>query len=500
MNRPLSTLIVLALLQPLWLAAEITAPKTVSAGGILEITWSDEVPKGGRFQVVTSKGEPLKGGAYGYQHKAGQSISIAAPLKPGTYGVVLAQGGEFKGLKTFEVTAVTATLAVPKTVEMNAQFKVAWKGPAYSSDIVAIADVGGNSRTGSYTYPKLGKDGTVTLTAPVKPGAYEVIYQMKTEILAREAFTVGGTEASLQIPKTVQAGGDLEILWQGPNNQGDIISVVSPGATKRGTIYTFSGISTGNRVMLTVGETLGAYEVIYLTGSEVLARAPFNVIEVSATLEAPSEVVATLAFETSWSGPANRKDSIVMMPKGIEPKRPYASLSYVVKDEPVATMIAPKEPGDYTLHYLTREGKELAARPIKVTPAQSDPGFLNVVSDSSKGFGENTAVELILDASGSMLKRQGKKRRIEIAKETILGLLNDVIPNGTGFAMRVFGHKEADSCRTDLEIPLGPLDSSAAKLKVAGINAMNLAKTPIAASLTKVSSDLNGGTGERLSS
>ena len=107
-------------------------------------------------------------------------------------------------------------------------------------------------------------------------------------------------------------------------------------------------------------------------------------------------------------------------------------------------------------------------------------------------------MELILDASGSMLKRQGERRRIEIAKDTILGLLNEVIPDGTGFAMRVFGHKEADSCRTDLEIPLGPLDSAAAKLKVAGINAKNLAKTPIAASLAKVSSDLSGVTGERI--
>ena len=471
MKTLLGILIVGLLLQPLWLAAEITAPKSVPAGGTLEITWSGEKPERGRFQVVTETGETFKGGAYSYWQGKGKPIKIAAPPKPGTYGVALAHGGKLEGLKTFKVTPVTATLDLPKSVEINAQFKVNWTGPVHSGDYIGITEVGGLRRTGSYTYPGNSKDATVTLTAPLKAGTYEVIYVMKTEILARESFIVGGTVASLKAPETVQAGGDLEVIWQGPNNSGDTISIVEPDNEKRGVIYTYTGNSTGNRVTLTVSETLGDFEVIYLTGSKVLARVPLKVVEVSATLEAPDEVVATLAFEIGWTGPANRQDRIIMVPKGSEAKRPFAGLTHVVREEPLATMTAPAKPGDYTLHYLTREGKVLASRALKVTPAPSDPGFLKVVSPDSKTFGENTAVELILDASGSMLKRQGEKRRIEIAKETILGLLNEVIPNGTGFAMRVFGHKEADSCRTDLEIPLGPLDSATAKLKVASINA-----------------------------
>ena len=63
--------------------------------------------------------------------------------------------------------------------------------------------------------------------------------------------------------------------------------------------------------------------------------------------------------------------------------------------------------------------------------------------------------------------------------------------------MRVFGHKEADKCRTDLEIPLAPLSSAAAD-RLAGINAMNLAKTPIAESLELTAADLRTVTGERV--
>ncbi|MFW2404620.1 MAG: VWA domain-containing protein, partial [Gammaproteobacteria bacterium] len=122
------------------------------------------------------------------------------------------------------------------------------------------------------------------------------------------------------------------------------------------------------------------------------------------------------------------------------------------------------------------------------------PGSLSVVA--GKGMtGGGAAVELILDASGSMLQRMDGKRRINIAKEVLTEAVQEHIPAGTPVAMRVFGHKEVDSCRTDLEIPLGPLNADAAAQKIAGINAMNLARTPIAASLQAVASDLKGAGG-----
>lgn len=64
--------------------------------------------------------------------------------------------------------------------------------------------------------------------------------------------------------------------------------------------------------------------------------------------------------------------------------------------------------------------------------------------------------------------------------------------------LRVFGHREADSCRTDLEIPLGPMDAAAVTSTIAGINAMNLARTPIGASIAHVRTDLAGATGQRV--
>ena len=143
-----------------------------------------------------------------------------------------------------------------------------------------------------------------------------------------------------------------------------------------------------------------------------------------------------------------------------------------------------RQPADYTLE---------AVMTFEEAPG---PGTLNVVA-KKKGL-SGGAVELILDASGSMLKRLDGKRRINIAKEVLTKAVTDIIPAGTPVALRVFGHKKPNACETDLEIKLQPLKPAAAKKTISKINAKNLAKTPIAASLAKVESDLAKVKGKKI--
>ncbi|MGK0190012.1 MAG: hypothetical protein ACI9R3_005831 [Verrucomicrobiales bacterium] len=299
-------------------------------------------------------------------------------------------------------------------------------------------------------------------------------------------------KSELTAPTSVPAGSSFEVAWSGQEKKGRMRMVTADGAILNGGSYKYPSNSKTGTVDLQAPIEAWNYDVIYIMGGEVLARETLNVGGTVATVIAAETVQAGGDIDIQWTGPDNRQDRIVLITAGAEKR------DSVISEEPVATMNAPDEPGDYVLHYWTGKGATLATRPIRVTPPPTEPGFLRVTTLLGKGFGENSAIEVILDASGSMLKRQGGKRRIEIAKETLLGLIGDTIPAKTGFALRVFGHKEADSCRTDLEIPLGPLNPAAARATVSSINAMNLAKTPIAASLEKVASDLSGITGERI--
>ena len=133
------------------------------------------------------------------------------------------------------------------------------------------------------------------------------------------------------------------------------------------------------------------------------------------------------------------------------------------------------------------------------TATPSQPAALSVVAPAAAepviGSG---AIELILDASGSMLQQLDGRRRIDIAKETLLDLSQNILRPGTPVALRVFGHIEPDTCLQALEVPLQPLDPAVISLTIAGIEARNLARTPIAESLRLVAEDLAGVSGPKV--
>ncbi len=97
-----------------------------------------------------------------------------------------------------------------------------------------------------------------------------------------------------------------------------------------------------------------------------------------------------------------------------------------------------------------------------------------------------------------MLQQMGGERRIDVAREVLTSLVSESLPPGTPLALRVFGHRTPDACQTDLEVPLAPLQRERVTRLIAGIEAKNLARTPIARSLELSAQDLAGVQGQRL--
>lgn len=427
---------------------------------------------------------------YPGKNKTG-AVTLQAPEEPGEYEVVYRTGDKILAAAPIAVKAVTATISVPASLDMRQSFEVAFQGPANHNDMIFVRDA--QQKKLSYRYPGKNNTGSVTLQAPEAPGNYEVVYRTGSTILAVAPVTVGGVTASLSVPPTVPAGARVNITYQGPANHGDMILLLDAQGEKGA--YGYPGKNKAGELSLTVKEELGHYRVVYRSGSTELAQASFEVVDVTAVLEAPAQVEGGLAFDVSWEAQGNRGDRINLIDPGAESRT--VAHDYPVRGNPVQ-LTAPKKPGDYLLDYRTAGGRVLTTRPITVTPPDPEPGFLLVSTGSRSNFPSNSGVEIILDASGSMLQRIDGQRRIAIAKKTLIELVSDVIPAGTPFALRVFGHREADSCRTDLEVPLGPLDATAVSAKVSDIQAMNLARTPIADSLALVASDLAGVQGERI--
>ncbi len=306
--------------------AGLKVPASTPAGGPFQVTWNGAQIKG-RLTIVKADGGVLPAASYAYATKK-KALNLTAPPTPGSYAVKFAERNDVFALVKFEVTPVTATLNAPPTAEINQAIDVKFTGPAYKQDTIRVAKADGSLLPGgSYAYAAQAGDGVVKLKAPVRDGSYQIVHLMQKVILARSKLRVGGTLAKVQTRKTVQAGGDLEVTWEGPNNKGDLVTIVKAGSQGRvaGASYGYTSQSTARTVLLTAPEELGDYEVVYLTGGKAIARQPVKVAKVSATLNAPGEVVGGLVFPVDWTGPGNRQDQVLVhAPAEKETARAYA--------------------------------------------------------------------------------------------------------------------------------------------------------------------------------
>jgi Mg-chelatase subunit ChlD len=107
------------------------------------------------------------------------------------------------------------------------------------------------------------------------------------------------------------------------------------------------------------------------------------------------------------------------------------------------------------------------------------------------------ALELVLDTSGSMRKRLGRERRIDVAKEVLARLVTERLDPGTPVALRVF-RSERRSCESDLAVPLGPLERTTMAATIAALDAERTVRTPLAAAIAAVASDLAAVEGPRI--
>ena len=477
-------------------APSIKAPASAPLGAqlTLEATGAGD-PRD--FVTVVPKGSPE--GAYEhYVYVAPGKLQLQLPAKPGEYEVrVLAAASPYKTLarQALRIEGASASVKAAATIKAGAEFEVAWTGPNNERDYVTI----GNAERKYLDY-KYTRNGSPTkLTAPDKVGEYEVRYILGEgdTIIATQKVTVGSVSASVTVPAQAAAGAKVSVSWQGPGNPRDYITIVKAGAAEQ-TWGRYEYISKGNPVPIVAPDAPGEYEVRYLSAQSnlTLARAPLTVGAVTGTLTGPAQVTAGDSFKVSWKGPDNPRNFITVVHKGAREGEYSASYAYTTPQANPVNILAPLEPGDYELRYSTAESYYTIARAaLKIVPGKQEPGKIAVTQ--AAGTKDSGAVELILDASGSMLQKLGATRRIDIAKQTLSKLTTSTIPAGTPFALRVFG-REVDSCQTDLDVPVSPLNPAAVGQRIAALTAKNGAKTPIGASLAKVADDLKSVKGEKL--
>lgn len=396
-------------------------------------------------------------------------------------------------ISAVSAAAALPALQAPATAKAGAEVDVTIDG-APPKAFVGIVPTG--SRDGSYdAYRYPDARGSARLMAPPRAGEFEIRLmdgKPPYPVLARRPLTVEPTSASLDGPSEVKAGATFRMRWTGPGHKLDFVTIVAAGSPE--TRYGAVVYLAPDAVDVRAPDAPGDYEVRYLAAQSyaTLARVKLKVLPMAASVRAPEEALAGEAIAVQWEGPDHPGDYITILPKTAH-EGASANYTYTALGKPAQVRV-PLEPGVYEVRYSTGQSHTTLARAaLRVKPAREEPGLVSVAQASIA----TDAVEVILDASGSMLLRMGSQRRIDVARQVLLRMTSSVLPAQVPFALRIFG-REVDSCQSDLDIPLGPLDPRQVAERLKALEVKNMARTPIGASLEKAAQDLASAKGDRL--
>lgn len=344
-------------------------PVAPAAGGTVQVAFSGAPAEGGWVALAPTAADDAAYLTYATAAAGDREVAVRVPetteALEARYLIDLPEGGSrvIGRSDPFTPFAIAATVAAPESVPAGTTFDVAWTGPALDGDFVTVVAAGADD--GAYaSYQYAAATGSPTqLVASPEPGRYEVRYVTggAGTVLARAAFDVVASAATLTAPDEVVAGAGFEVSWTGPNGPRDYVTVVPAGA-EVGAYLDYRYTEDGSPVSLTAPIEPGAYEVRYVVGQDdrTLTSAAIQVTAVTATVAAPAQVASGATFDVAWTGPSYDRDYVTIVPVGAA-EGSYLSYAYTRDGNP-AQLGAPDEPGSYEVRYVTGADDATLAR------------------------------------------------------------------------------------------------------------------------------------------
>ncbi|MCA9978555.1 MAG: VWA domain-containing protein, partial [Anaerolineales bacterium] len=330
----------------------------------------------------------------------------------------------------------------------------------------------------------------------LEPGTYDLQARMHapdgtdldTAEIAGLVVPALGTAPTLVIDET-----DGGLMWRGMAQPNSTVEIVVDGVVVGTATADAAGIWSWAPDL-----ALGAYEVAVRTADNPDLASDAQTVRFGLPVSiGPAEIVdagdGTAELTLRGTAVAN------------------SQIQIIINGEIVDTVTADADGNWAYTTSLPNGSYEVNGRYLDLSEAQADQmaasqtltigqpmGTLQLLLAGASGAGQPgtapagaPAVEIILDASWSMMELLGDDTRFEAARTSLQNITETVLPDGTPIAVRVFGNIEGDyACRTDLMVPYQPLDREAMASFLADVEPQFNANTPLADSLARVQFDL----------
>ncbi len=352
------------------LPSEVTIDAAAKAeiGASIPVTWTGPANKGDFLSVHELGGNqwPINDANV----KEGSPLQLRMPGEPGQYELryQLAEDRAVIYRQPIEVTEAQIALAHPEQAEIGSVIEVTWQGPGNKGDFISVHETDGN--VWGINSANVDDGNPLKLRMPGEPGRYEIRYQLAEErkIIHRQPIDVVAAQVALEFPQQAEIGAVIEIIWTGPNNDGDFISVKETGGDVWG--INSEGTHIGSPLKLRMPHEPGDYEIRYQLAEEreVILRQPITIVDVAVTIDAPASAEIGEVIEFTWTGPDNEGDFLSVKEAGgdgwgINSEGTHVGSSMKLR--------MPHKPGAYELRYqLAQERAVIYRVPITITDTE----------------------------------------------------------------------------------------------------------------------------------
>lgn len=361
---------------PVHVPATLKVPGQVTAGGVLQVSWTGPandsdyltvVPEGapdGYYDVysMVSSGQPL--------------IEMRLKPTPGRYELrYMTPAGRVLGRQAFTAVQAQYSLAAPQTLKVAQSFQVTYKGPGQPGDYVTLVPEGAPETTYDQYFSAEDMQGTGTLRAPQTPGKYQLRYNSgrAEKTFAVQNVTVEDASYSVSVPAQAGAGTTLTIRWTGADAPGDYLTLV-PRDAPEGSYEQYVNTENGNPLQLKLPLVAGEYEIRYQSSglnNQVMARAPLTITPPQISLTYPAQVMAGSVLRITHRGPDVAGNHLTIVPVDA-PDGTYMNYVYTQDSNPVL-LPTPAEPGEYEVRYMNEGngGSVLHRQKVTLTPPRA---------------------------------------------------------------------------------------------------------------------------------
>ncbi len=346
-------------------AAALDATPATTAGSSIIIEWSGPDLEGDFVAIVPVGYQETVFGSFSYTRDGAQLRIITTDL-PGDYEIRYYLGADDSILASLPLTLSKPEVEIDTISDATAgeTISVSWVGPDNQNDFLTV--VPENASEGASNNIALTRQGSpLSIQLPTEPGAYEVRYVTGQSglTLMRAKINITAEPTLLFAEPTAVAGSTVVVRWQGPETNEDLITLVPFDANDE-TLGNFTYASEGNDLGIISKDTLGDFEIRYVSGDNgaILARLPITMLPPPVTVSAQSAAVAGETIAIKWFGPDDDEDYVTIVPVNTA-EGEYGNYTYTRNGTPLDLMTKDMA-GAYEIRYISGETKETLARTL----------------------------------------------------------------------------------------------------------------------------------------